>query len=119
MKLKTLIPAAVAALLAASASAADDEAKPASAGRTSLSAELFERLDRNKDGFVTRDEAKDATELQGRFAELDRDDDGRISRSEMRALDNERSAAGSSSRPSRRIPSPAAPTASRPAREKP
>ena len=96
MKLKTLIPAAAVALLAASASAADGKSKAAPAGRTRLSAELFERLDRNKDGFVTRDEAKDATELQGRFAELDQDNDGKISRSEMRALDNDRGAAGGS-----------------------
>lgn len=100
MQPKTLISAAVAAafttLLAAPAPAADDKAKAAPAGRTSPSAALFERLDKNKDGFVTRDEARDATELQGRFAELDKDNDGKISRPEMRALDAERSAAGAS-----------------------
>jgi len=66
----------------------------AATGRSSSSAALFERLDKNKDGFVTRDEARDATELQGRFAELDKDNDGKISASEMRELDGERSAAG-------------------------
>jgi Ca2+-binding EF-hand superfamily protein len=55
---------------------------------------LFERLDRNKDGFVTREEARDAAELQGRFAELDKDNDGKISASEMRELDSSRSATG-------------------------
>ena len=66
-------------------------------GRTAGSAALFDRLDKNQDGFVTRDEARDATELQGRFAELDKDNDGKISRAEMRGLDNDRrSAAGSS-----------------------
>jgi len=99
MKLKILIPAAAAAafaaLLAAPASAAGDKANTAPAGRTSPGAALLERLDRNKDGFVTRDEARDATELQGRFAELDKDNDGKISAAEMRALDSERSAAGS------------------------
>jgi len=96
MKRYTLIAIAAAALVAAPASAADDKAKAAPAGRTNPSAALFERLDRNQDGFVTRSEASDATELQGRFAELDTDNDGKISRAEMRALDAERSAAGSS-----------------------
>jgi hypothetical protein len=66
----------------------------AASGRSSGSAALFERLDKNKDGFVTRDEARDATELQGRFAELDKDNDGKISASEMRELDAGRSATG-------------------------
>lgn len=92
--MKTLVATALAGVLAVPALAAGEKAKTA-AGRTSPSAALFERLDRNKDGFVTRDEAKDATELQGRFAELDKDDDGRISRSEMRGLDGDRGAAGS------------------------
>jgi len=92
----TLIAITVAAAFAAPASADDKAQKQtAPAGRTaSVSAALFDRLDKNKDGFVTRDEARDATELQGRFAELDTDNDGKISRAEMRALDNERSAAG-------------------------
>ena len=94
MKLKTLIPAAAAAALFAASASADDRPKTAPAGSTSPSAALFDRLDKNKDGFVTREEARDATELQGRFAELDKDNDGKISRSEMRALDGERSAAG-------------------------
>ena len=64
-------------------------------GRTTGSAALFERLDKNQDGFVTRDEARDATELQGRFAELDKDNDGKISASEMGGLDGGRGAAGS------------------------
>jgi len=98
MMLKTLIPAAAAATLLAASASADDKPKTAPSGRTSPSAALFERLDKNKDGFVTRDEARDATELQGRFAELDTDNDGKISRSEMRALDNERSAAGATSK---------------------
>ena len=55
-------------------------------GRSSDSAALFERLDRNKDGFVTREEARDAAELQGRFAELDVNNDGKISREEMQAI---------------------------------
>lgn len=105
MKRNTLIAMAAAAALAAPLAAwsadgdkgglkATPAKEKAAAGRTSASAELFERLDRNKDGFVTRDEARDATELQGRFAELDKDNDGKISASEMRELDKSRSATG-------------------------
>ena len=72
----------------------ETQASSAATGRSSGSAALFERLDRNKDGFVTRDEARDATELQGRFAELDKDNDGKISAGEMRELDAGRSATG-------------------------
>ena len=98
MDWKTLVAAAAAAAIALpfAASADNDKAKgeqaagSAASGRTAGSAALFDRLDKNRDGFVTRDEARDATELQGRFAELDKDNDGKISRSEMRALDNER-----------------------------
>jgi len=99
MKRNTLIAMAIAGLLAAplaARSADGDRPKTAPAGRARPSAALFERLDKNQDGFVTRDEARDATELQGRFAELDKDNDGKISRGEMRALDSERSAAGRS-----------------------
>jgi hypothetical protein len=112
MNRKTLIAVVVASAFAAplAASAADNdrtqaapgkiEQAPASSasGRTSGSAALFDRLDRNKDGFVSRDEARDATELQGRFAELDTDNDGKISRSEMRGLDNDRRGAAGSSK---------------------
>jgi hypothetical protein len=105
MNWKTVVAAAVAAAFALpfAASADNDKPKsekaagPAASARTTGSATLFDRLDKNRDGFVSRDEARDATELQGRFAELDTDNDGKISRSEIRALDNDRrSAAGSS-----------------------
>ena len=102
MKRKTLIAMAVAgafaapfAVLSADTDKTDQPSGTSASGHTSSSSALFERLDK-QDGFVTRDEARDATELQGRFAELDKDNDGKISRSEIRALDAERSAAGSS-----------------------
>lgn len=99
MKLKTLIAVAVAGAFAApfAASAGSDNIQIAQAATSQPqagSAALFERLDRNKDGFVSRDEARDATELQGRFAELDKDNDGKISRGEMGAMDSDRSATG-------------------------
>jgi len=62
--------------------------------RTTGSSALFNRLDKNNDGFVSRDEARDATELQGRFAELDKDNDGKISASEMRGIDSGHGATG-------------------------
>ena len=46
----------------------------------------FDRLDTNGDGFISRDEAKDAPELQTRFSELDKDNDGKLSREEYGAL---------------------------------
>jgi len=106
MNWKTLVAAAVAAgfALPFAASADNDKLKSekaggsAASGRTIGSAALFDRLDKNKDGFVTREEARDASELQGRFAEMDTDNDGKISRSEMRALDNDRRGAAGSSK---------------------
>ena len=47
----------------------------------------FERLDKNGDGFISRDEAKDAAELNTRFSELDKNNDGKLSREEYDALD--------------------------------
>jgi hypothetical protein len=91
--------AAFAAPLAAQTSAGSDKDRSAAGRGKASSAALFDRLDKNKDGFVTRDEARDATELQGRFAELDVDNDGKISRGEMRALDGQ-GAAGSNAQSS-------------------
>ena len=45
----------------------------------------FESYDRNKDGYISRDEARDAS-WSSRFSELDKDNDGRISRGEFDAL---------------------------------
>ena len=47
----------------------------------------FDRLDKNGDGFISRDEAKDAAELNTRFSELDKNNDGKLSREEYNALD--------------------------------
>jgi Ca2+-binding EF-hand superfamily protein len=45
----------------------------------------FAAMDRNGDGYLSRDEARDAT-WNSRFSELDKDNDGRISQSEFDAL---------------------------------
>ena len=57
----------------------------ASAAGTSPS-DRFDRIDRNHDGYISRDEAKDASELDTRFSELDRNNDGKLSREEYNAL---------------------------------
>jgi hypothetical protein len=67
-------------------------ARGASAG---ASASGFDRLDRNRDGFVSRDEARDANELNTRFTELDQNNDGKLSRDEYNAIN--RGSAGATS----------------------
>ena len=84
MNLNILKAFAAAAFLCVAASAIAHE--PGSAAR-------FERLDRNGDGFVTRDEAKDAEELNTRFTELDVNNDNKLSRQEYGALEEEARAA--------------------------
>jgi hypothetical protein len=76
----TLALAVVLALGATTALAAD---KPES-GKAPTEQSLFERLDKNKDGYVSREEARNLpadTKLD--FSKLDTNNDGRISRNEM------------------------------------
>ena len=68
----------------------NDGSKPADrpgAGATAagISAAGFNATDRNNDGYLSRDEARDAS-WANRFSELDKDNDGRLSRSEFEAL---------------------------------
>ena len=55
----------------------------AAAGGTAASG--FSALDRNNDGHISRDEARDAS-WSNRFTELDRDNDQRLSQSEFDAM---------------------------------
>ncbi|HWV89107.1 MAG TPA: EF-hand domain-containing protein [Burkholderiales bacterium] len=55
----------------------------AEAGATSRGG--FSAMDKNNDGYISRDEAKDAT-WSNRFTELDKDNDGRLSQSEFNAM---------------------------------
>lgn len=45
----------------------------------------FSSLDRNNDGYISREEARDVP-WNNRFSELDKDNDGRISQSEFNAM---------------------------------
>ena len=73
MNLKTLMALAIAAAFAAPVLAQ----APAAGG--------FAAVDRNNDGYLSRDEAREST-WNSRFSELDKDNDGRISQSEFSAL---------------------------------
>jgi hypothetical protein len=90
MNLKTVMALAIAASFAAPVLAqqaprgADaKDGAPAAAGAT---AGGFSAMDRNNDGYISRDEARDAT-WNSRFSELDKDNDGRVSQSEFDALE--------------------------------
>ena len=73
---------AIAFLVLAAASAIVYAEQPGSDAR-------FRSLDRNGDGFVSRDEGKDADELHTRFTELDANNDNKLSREEYSALERE------------------------------
>ena len=60
------------------------EEKPqAGAGATAPAASLFDRLDRNRDGYLTRDELTSDEAKSRNWIAVDRDRDGRISRAEF------------------------------------
>jgi hypothetical protein len=105
--IKTVMAVAVAGMftLPVSASAGSDRMVVAQAGGGAdgpdvanrqpgtISSSNFDRLDRNGDGYISRDEAKDAPELQTRFSELDTNNDGKLSREEYDALNSSASGA--------------------------
>ena len=99
--IKTLIAVAVAgacALPLAAASAAGDKLLVAQAGggAGATANNRFNALDKNHDGFISRDEAKDAAELNTRFTELDANNDGKLSREEYNGVNaSARGATGS------------------------
>ena len=96
---KVLIAAAVAALMAAPlAQAAGDKAKDTSADKSKApasasqgatkddggAAAMFKNMDKNKDGAISRDEAK-GTPHEKDFAKLDKNSDGKLSAQEHAA----------------------------------
>ena len=75
--------------------------KGSSAGATTHRGR-FEALDKNHDGYISRDEAKDASELNTRFSELDANNDGKVSRDEYEAMHaNKRGASGATAKSSK------------------
>jgi hypothetical protein len=56
----------------------------------------FAAVDKNKDGHISRDEARDAP-WENRFSELDKDNDNRLSQTEFEAM---QAGAGASAKPS-------------------
>jgi len=81
MKANTWVAFAVTAALALpfAAQAADDMAKSDGGAET-----MFKSLDKNKDGFLSRDEVKGTPHDQD-FAKLDKNNDGKLSREEHAA----------------------------------
>lgn len=87
MSFKSLIALAVVAAWAGLAPFAAAASGEPPMRRTAQAAdERFEELDRNRDGFLSRDEANDAAELDTRFSELDANNDGKLSRDEYRVV---------------------------------
>jgi hypothetical protein len=103
MKLKTALAIAVAAAFALPVAAqtsadADRSASTEKAERGATAKGGFAGIDKNRDGYLSRDEARDA-EWNSRFSELDKDNDDRLSRSEFDAMQAGAGATGGSSAP--------------------
>jgi hypothetical protein len=104
MNLKTMIAAAIAAAFALPLQAADDKASSGSAatsgsaaGATQSGAEkMFRDLDKDKDGFISRAEAKGSPHEKD-FDKLDKNADGKLSREEHAAAHGEKAGAGATS----------------------
>jgi hypothetical protein len=99
---RTLIAFAVAAALPLSALAqmGGPSTKSPSPGGSDLSkgASPLSRLDTNKDGYVSKDEAKGSADVSKHFSELDKDHDGKLSPAELSAASPGGSSSSSSSK---------------------
>jgi hypothetical protein len=62
------------------------------------------QLDKNNDGYVSREEASGESALNSRFSELDKDSDGRISRSEWEGMQGSSATGSSGSLPTESAP---------------
>ena len=82
--LATMPLAAIAADPAPAASGTPAPATtPGPAATGAQAAPIFEQLDSNRDGFVTKEEAKRSADVTARFKALDADRDGKISAAEF------------------------------------
>ncbi len=79
---RTLLPLLALALIPCIA-AAQDAPPPGGARPTPES--IMERLDKNKDGFISKDEVA-GSRLADRFDELDTNKDGKLSLDELKAM---------------------------------
>jgi hypothetical protein len=98
MTLKTLIAAAVAAAFALpfSASAGGDKAASGATKSDGGAEAMFKALDKNNDGFMSKEEAK-GTPHDKDFSKLDKNNDGKLSRQEHAAAPEHSGAASGSS----------------------
>jgi hypothetical protein len=82
-----LVLAAAVALPTAVLAQADSPTRaPSASGTTPRDASApmtFNSLDTNKDGHVSREEAKNSSELTRQFSQLDKDGDGKLSADEL------------------------------------
>jgi Ca2+-binding EF-hand superfamily protein len=88
MTLKSILAVALAAAIATPVAAqqtAPEKTAPEKVRQAKIQDKGFAELDRNKDGYLSRDEAKDVL-WNSRFSEIDKDNDERISQSEFEAL---------------------------------
>jgi len=81
---KMLLGSIAVALFAATAAHA--QADPGTDRPTSKAQAKFDKLDRDKDGTVSKSEARKDAKLEAEFAAVDQDADGSISRSEYTAM---------------------------------
>ena len=95
MTLKTLMAAAVAAAFALplAATAADDKAASGATKSDGGAEAMFKALDKNHDGFMSREEVK-GTPHDKDFAKLDKNGDGKLSREEHAAAPEHAAKAG-------------------------
>lgn len=100
MRLKRLVAVAVAASFTVALSTYAQSEKPSSgtsAGATAAPSGGGSAIDKNKDGSISREEAK-GTRLEKDFSKLDKDGDGKLSSSEQAAAPGSGAGAGAGSR---------------------
>jgi hypothetical protein len=93
-----VIGAAFTLPLTVSAAGTDAARNSPTAQEQRTSSMNFERLDKNSDGYVSRDEARGNKNLESSFKNLDRNNDGKLSRSELDGSSSVGSGSGAGAR---------------------